>query len=281
MKFIPVSFPVILFFVLVTLVPADAFQSEVIPDEIRSGDVFLIRITGAKTSRLPSGSFLGKKLIFSGCGEGCFIAIGASGIKTKPGTYTIRLKAAREKANLNISATQPDFPLMHLTLPKEKVFLSSANRKRANAEKNKLKTIFGKVSEKLWEDDFILPLENDISTVFGTRRVINHKKISVHTGLDFRGPEGEEIVASNQGKVVFAKEQFYGGNTVIIDHGQGIYTFYMHLSGFNITTGDVIAKGDVIGFVGSSGRSTGPHLHFGAKVRGIDVNPESLFNLEL
>jgi murein DD-endopeptidase MepM/ murein hydrolase activator NlpD len=78
-----------------------------------------------------------------------------------------------------------------------------------------------------------------------------------------------------------AEELFFGGNTVILDHGQGIYTIYMHLSKFNVSPGDTVSKGDVIGLVGSTGRATGPHLHFGAKVTGINVNPASLINLKL
>jgi murein DD-endopeptidase MepM/ murein hydrolase activator NlpD len=133
----------------------------------------------------------------------------------------------------------------------------------------------------MWEGKFIAPLENEISTVFGTKRVMNEKWTSVHRGMDIRGKEGEQVRASNSGKVVLSEELFYGGNTLVLDHGQGIFSVYMHLSGFNVKSGDIVSKGDAIGLVGSSGRSTGPHLHFGVKVVGINVNPVSLMKLEL
>jgi len=148
-------------------------------------------------------------------------------------------------------------------------------------ENKKLKDIRQNVSERMWEGKFMPPLENEISTVFGTKRVMNEKWTSVHRGMDIRGKEGEQVRASNSGKVVLSEELFYGGNTLVLDHGRGIFSIYMHLSGFNVKSGDIVSKGDAIGLVGSSGRSTGPHLHFGVKVAGINVNPVSLMKLEL
>ena len=260
---------------------ADAFQIEVVPDEISPGEAFAIKVTGAKTSRLPTASLAKQKVYFSSCGEGCFIAIGAVGIKAKPGIYTVKLKIGEENKNLNLVVRHTSFPVLRLTLPKDKVFLSPDDLVRAKREDKRLKSICQVVSGRLWEGKFILPLENDISTVFGTKRIINQKMISIHRGVDLKGQEGEEVKASNSGRAVLAEELFFGGNTIILDHGQGIYTIYMHLSKFNVKPEDIILKGDIIGFVGSSGRSTGPHLHFGVKVMDINTNPVSFAKLNL
>ena len=260
---------------------ADAFQIEVVPDEISPGEAFVIQVTGAKTSRLPTASLAKKKIYFSSCGEGCFIAIGAVGIEAKPGNHTIKLRIEGKKKNLSLIVKHTSFPVLRLTLAKDKVFLSPDDMMRAKREDKKLKSICQIVSERLWEGKFILPLENDISTVFGTKRIINQKMISIHRGVDLKGQEGEEVKASNSGRAVLAEELFFGGNTIILDHGQGIYTIYMHLSKFNVKPEDIILKGDIIGFVGSSGRSTGPHLHFGVKVMDINTNPVSLVKLDL
>jgi murein DD-endopeptidase MepM/ murein hydrolase activator NlpD len=96
-----------------------------------------------------------------------------------------------------------------------------------------------------------------------------------------KGLEGDKVKASNSGRVVIAEELFFGGKTIVLDHGQGIYTIYMHLLRMDVNAGDVVSKGEVIGFVGSSGRATGPHLHFGAKVLNMSVNPVSLWKLHL
>jgi murein DD-endopeptidase MepM/ murein hydrolase activator NlpD len=99
--------------------------------------------------------------------------------------------------------------------------------------------------------------------------------------MDIRGEEGEDVRASNRGRVIFAGELFFGGNTIIIDHGQGIYTLYMHLSEIHVRSGEMVSKGNIVGLVGSSGRSSGPHLHFGVKVMNTNINPLSLIELDL
>lgn len=276
-----ISLFVTVLLVFFTYTSASAFQVEISPCEISPGDAFIVKVTDAKTSRLPSVSLNKKKFYFSNCGKGCFIALGAVDMKAKPGGYRVKLEIAKEKRNVKLFVKHADFPTMRLTLPKDKVFLSPEDKRRVKRENKRLKAIFRRVSRRLWERDFLLPLENDLSTVFGTKRSINNKKISVHSGVDIRGQEGEEVLASNSGKVVLAEALFFGGNTIVLDHGMGIYTFYMHLAKFNVHPGDLVSRGDGIGFVGSSGRSSGPHLHFGVKVRDMNVNPVSFVNLEL
>ena len=168
-----------------------------------------------------------------------------------------------------------------MSLPEEKVSLCPEDLERVERENERLQRIFETATERLWEGSFIVPLENDISMGFGTKRIMNRKMISVHRGVDIRGKEGEHIKASNNGRIVLAEELFLGGNTIIIDHGQGLYSIYMHLSKFNSDLNDSVSRGDVIGYVGSTGRSTGPHLHFGVKVNTISVNPFSLTRLPL
>jgi len=263
------------------IAPVNAFQVDVAPRKISPGDAFIIKVTGAEISQAPSASFIRKQFYFSSCGEGCFISIGAAELKTKPGVYTVRIKAGKKKKKLKIVVRRVTFPTLKLTLPEDKVFLSQEDLMRAKNEDKRLKSTCGIVSDRLWEGSFILPLENNISTVFGTKRIINRKMISRHRGVDIKGQEGEEVRASNRGRVVLAEETFFGGNTIILDHGQGIYTIYMHLSKFAVKPEDVVSKGSVVGFVGSSGRASGPHLHFGVKVMNINTNPASFAGLAL
>ncbi len=113
------------------------------------------------------------------------------------------------------------------------------------------------------------------------RAIMNEKKTSVHKGTDFRGETGTPVKSINSGTVILTGDLFFGGNTLIVDHGMGLYSVYMHLSKFNVSDGDRVSKEQVIGFVGSSGRATGPHLHMSVKLQGVSINPESLFKLEL
>ena len=131
-----------------------------------------------------------------------------------------------------------------------------------------------------------MPLHSKITSAFGNRRVFNNILKSYHSGTDFRAKKGTPIIASNSGRVVLAKNRFFAGNSIIIDHGQGIYSGYYHLSRFAVKKGDFVQKGEVIGYAGATGRVTGPHLHFTFHVNGNCVDPlhfvklanENLFN---
>jgi murein DD-endopeptidase MepM/ murein hydrolase activator NlpD len=276
------SFLWLLFFLIL---PAYSFakpiHAEISPKKISPGDAFIIRVTGVENGKPVSACFGKKEIPFGNCGEGCYLAIWAVDIQTKPKAYKVNVTAGKKKIKLKLLVKKSNFPELHLSLPDEKVFPSPEDLERVEKENKKLKDIWQNASEKLWEGKFVPPLENEISTVFGAKRVMNEKWTSVHRGMDIRGKEGEQVRASNSGKVVLSEELFYGGNTLVLDHGQGIFSIYMHLSGFNVKSGDVVSKGDAIGLVGSSGRSTGPHLHFGVKVAGINVNPVSLMKLQL
>lgn len=258
-----------------------AFHAEVLPHEVMQGDAFVIKVTGLGNSGTPDAFLMGKRFYFNGCGEGCFIAVGAIGLEAKPGKYTVKIKDGEDVKDLKLTLKRQIFRLIRLTLPENKVFLSPRDLERAEMEEKKLASLWKIESEKLWKGNFIMPLENDILTAFGTKRVINRKKVSIHKGIDIRGNEGTEVSASNKGRVVLAEELFFGGNTLILDHGQGIYTIYMHLSGFSVRLGDIVSKSDIIGFVGSSGRASGPHLHFGVKILNTNANPLSFVKLIL
>jgi len=126
---------------------------------------------------------------------------------------------------------------------------------------------------------YIVPLDSKITSAFGIARVYNDTLKGYHSGTDFRAKIGTPIIASNDGKVVLAQNRFYSGNSIIIDHGEGIYTCYYHMSQFKVKKGDMVKKGEVIGLSGDTGRITGPHLHFSARVGGIQVDPLQLVKL--
>lgn len=256
-----------------------AFQVQILPEEIYPGEAFIIRVTDDDHPSPLYANVSKTKLQFSTCGGSCYIAVGAIDLGTNPGIQKISLRAGMATRELILKISKPHYPLQELTLPKEKVFLSTENLKRVRQEMQMLKTLFHDITEKAWEGRFILPLKNPISTEFGTRRLLNQEVKSVHRGVDIRGKEGEKVRAANSGKVVLVENLFYGGNTVIVDHGQGIYTIYMHLSAFNVALNERVSKGSIIGFVGSTGRATGPHLHFGIKVLTVSVNPVSFVTL--
>lgn len=126
---------------------------------------------------------------------------------------------------------------------------------------------------------FIEPIQSKITSSFGKARVYNGSLKGYHSGTDYRAKVGTPIVAANDGKVVLVKKRFYSGGTVLIDHGEGIYTCYFHMSKFDVKKGDMVKRGERVGLSGKSGRVTGPHLHFSARINGVQVDPLQLIAL--
>ena len=155
------------------------------------------------------------------------------------------------------------------------------DQKRASAEYLKVRKII-KNKTKQFDNNFNFqsPIESVITSAYGKRRFINNNERSPHMALDLRGAVGREIFAPKTGKVVLAENHFYGGNKVILDHGGGLFTAYSHMNEILVKLEDVVEAGTVIGFVGMTGRVTGPHLHWEVFLNENRINPELLISLE-
>jgi murein DD-endopeptidase MepM/ murein hydrolase activator NlpD len=159
--------------------------------------------------------------------------------------------------------------------PKSKKVKKRTQKEYANAMK-----IYATYSEKNYiTSKFIPPMDSKITSAFGKARVYNGSLNGYHSGTDYRAKIGTPIKASNDGVVVLVKDRFYAGGTVILDHGHGIYTCYYHMSKFKVKMGQFVKKAEIIGLSGDSGRVTGPHLHFSARVGGEQVDPLQLIEL--
>lgn len=155
-----------------------------------------------------------------------------------------------------------------------KVTLSEKDKARSSQEYAEAMKIYNTSTPKsLVSSTFIVPLESKITSDFGRARVYNNALKGYHGGTDFRASVGTPIVAANDGVVVLAKDRFYSGMSVLIDHGHGIYSCYFHMSRFDVKEGTKVKKGDVLGLSGNSGRVSGPHLHFGIRVGSKQVDP--------
>jgi murein DD-endopeptidase MepM/ murein hydrolase activator NlpD len=123
---------------------------------------------------------------------------------------------------------------------------------------------------------FLRPVQEPANSRFGSRSIFNGTRSSPHTGADFLSGTGTPIKAPNEGRVRLAEDLYFSGNTVILDHGNGLYSLFAHLSEFKVREGDTVQPGDVVGLVGATGRVTGPHLHWALRVNGARVDPLSL-----
>ena len=146
--------------------------------------------------------------------------------------------------------------------------------KRIEEEREEANKIYATANVGLkFNSKFILPMSSAVTSPFGTARVFNGTLKSYHGGTDFRAAVGTSVIAANDGVVAIAKDRYYAGGSVVIDHGEGIYTQYYHLSALSVKVGQSVKKGDIIALSGASGRVSGPHLHFGVIVGGVQVNP--------
>ena len=161
-----------------------------------------------------------------------------------------------------------------------KVKLNKKDKKRASTEYAQAMKIYNTTTKQSYiKDIFIVPLDTKITSDFGKARVYNDTLKGYHSGTDFRAKVGTKLIASNDGVIVLAQDRFYSGNSVIIDHGQGIYTCYYHMSKFDVKKGDKVKRGELLGLSGATGRVTGPHLHFSVRVGGEQVDPLQLIEL--
>jgi murein DD-endopeptidase MepM/ murein hydrolase activator NlpD len=169
-----------------------------------------------------------------------------------------------------------------LTVSKQFVKPSAKQRARAAKESKQMEKVLSSPSaQRLWRGSFAKPTPGVETSPFGTKRTYNDKKKSRHLGLDLNGATGDPIVASNRGRVALASDRFYSGGTVVLDHGEGLFSMYFHMSRIDVKIGDVVEKGQGLGAVGASGQVTGPHLHFSVKAAGLYVDPHYLLELDL
>jgi murein DD-endopeptidase MepM/ murein hydrolase activator NlpD len=181
----------------------------------------------------------------------------------------------RETATVRVGRF--DYPTQTLTLPRRMVELSPEDLARVERENRDMARLWGRDGPR----HFSLPLGAPLDPLpkggrFGHRRVINGQPRSPHGGVDYSAAAGTPVVAAAEGTVALVADQFFGGNSVFLDHGDGLVTMYMHMSRVDVSEDQAVRRGERLGAVGSSGRATGPHLHFGVRWRGARVDPALL-----
>jgi murein DD-endopeptidase MepM/ murein hydrolase activator NlpD len=259
---------------------------ESFPKVAKQGEVCLVRASGPISLRSIHGEFQGERFSISFNNEtGAYEGLIGIDMSTSPTTYEIKVFATDRDNRVHTSALsltveKVDFGTQVLSLPPSMVDLDAKTLERVNQEAKRLETLFQAFRhERLWKSVFVRPVEGEISTGFGLNRIINGQRRSQHAGIDLRAEKGTSVLASNHGVVVLVDELFFSGKSVILDHGWGLYSMYFHLSEALVKEGDLVRTGAMLGRVGSTGRSTGPHLHWGIRINGARVDPLSLLRI--
>jgi murein DD-endopeptidase MepM/ murein hydrolase activator NlpD len=257
--------------------------------ESSQGSLLVVEVKSEKPLVDLKGDWDGRSVPFWPEAGGEAVQKGLVGVDLEktPGEYELKVTgqaaASGEKVSCSakLEVKEGKFATEKLTVEKQFVEPSAEQIKRANEERQKLRDIFDRVtSERLWDGKFRIPLNGVTSgSNFGKRRILNGNPGSPHSGTDFPAPTGTPVHAAQRGRVVLAEELFFSGNTVVVDHGLGVYTFYGHLSEIGVKVGDALEAGAVLGKVGATGRVTGPHLHWGLTVERARVNPLQIVKL--
>ena len=198
-------------------------------------------------------------------------------LETKLGTYDAIVSAGAEHATERLAVTRRVFPTRRLTVDPDLVNPPPDQLARVDREAKHLHEIWDHPApQRLWMTAFVRPVPDEANSAFGTRSIYNGEARSPHTGADFLSPAGRPVQAPNAGRIVLADPQYFSGNTVIIDHGLGLFSTLAHLSQIDVKVGDVVTAGQIVGKVGATGRVTGPHLHWGVRLNNARVDPLSL-----
>jgi hypothetical protein len=245
------------------------------------GSLLTAEVTGAKGLQGVSGKWGDRdiSLWVEGTSGNTLHGLIGVDLEKAPGRYEWKVSwknSAGQEVSCGafVTVKAGKFPTENLKVEKQFVQPDPEQQKRAEEDSKKMKAIYDTVTpERLWDGPFRMPLKDVVTGGnFGRRRILNGEARSPHAGVDFPALAGTPVFAAQGGKVVLAENLYYSGNTVVLDHGYGIYTLYAHLSAIEVKPGDRVDTQTEIGKVGATGRVTGPHLHWGLTVDHARVN---------
>jgi murein DD-endopeptidase MepM/ murein hydrolase activator NlpD len=262
-------------------------QAELSADRAANGDLLLV------TLKLPSG--VAEKDVSVHFGDTDLPLYNSKGSRTtatdtsvyqtvlgvpyqqKPGSAEVMVKWNGGELKLPFTVFEGDYPSSVIQVDNRHVNPSPKDLKQIKRDIAEVGKIYQKVTPiKYWDGPFALPVDSIVTGKFGTKRMFNGELQSFHQGLDLRAPMKTPIHAPAGGVVVLAHSLFFTGNTVLLDHGYGVFTIYAHMSKLKVKKGQIVKAGQLLGLSGMTGRASGPHLHWGAVIHKAKVNPFEL-----
>lgn len=264
--------------ILLALVFCLPLMAAALPQESAvPGGVVILPLAPAATER-PAVSFQDKPVLVV-AENGLWQAVLGVPLDLKPGTHQLEVDKGKQKSRLMFKIEDKQYPTQHITIKdKRKVNPNQYDMARINRETARIDAALQHWTETNEVPfDFIWPVKGEVSGLFGRRRVFNGEPRKPHSGMDIAAAAGTPIQAPAGGIIRGTGDYFFNGNTVFIDHGQGLVTMFCHLSRIDVKDGQTVKQGEVIGLVGATGRVTGPHLHFGVSLNDERVEPRLFF----
>ncbi len=234
-----------------------------------------IAIIPLDTKQAPK-AYYNKRRVLSVKKDQQWLAIVGIPLSAKPGNHL--LKQTNKPEDISFKVQAKDYPAQYITLKKtaknkRMVNPNPLDMERITREKRALSKALATWSEQAPSVDFILPAQGRLSSPFGLKRFFNNQARKPHSGLDIAAPTGTDVVAPANATVIDVGNYFFNGNTVLLDHGQGLISGYFHLSKTHVKTGDVLKQGQKVAEIGATGRVTGPHLHWNVYLNRSKVDP--------
>ena len=246
---------------------------------IRPGELVVLTITAPPSTPVAVRAFERDWSAFA-TESGEWRALIGIDLAIKPGRHDVVVTSGDARISHQLVVQARAFPTRRLTVDPALVNPPPEARARIDREARELTAIWAaSPPERLWRERFVRPVPDEANSAFGTHSVYNGERRSQHGGADFRSPTGRPIKAANAGRIVLAGDRYFTGQTVVVDHGQGLFSLFAHLSEIDVKPGATVAAGDVVGKVGATGRVTGPHLHWTVRLNGARIDPLSLLDV--
>ena len=275
---------------LLLMVPAVVFAYANIqyPASVGVGKPFVVRVTSAAPLEKISAVWQGRTIPLDiSIWNEKYISLGLFGTqvgKVKPGVSRMRIVmetpgGGKKQADISIRVRAIKYREDHLTLPEKMVTPPKSVLNRIAAERKETGRALSVLTvSRNWGLPLVRPVGGIVTSPYGRRRILNKKPRNHHGGVDFRAAVGTPVKAALPGRVVLTGDHYYAGESVYVDSGGGVISHYFHLDSIAVNEGDVISPGKTIGKSGNTGRSTGPHLHFGLSIAGQMVDSFPLFD---
>ena len=253
---------------------------------LHPGEVVVLEVRASEPFASVRATAFGSTIrFFAVTADGLWRGLLGIDLTADAGSHPVSLVAttaegAAVQRSYTLAVEPKEFPTRRLTVAPNFVSPPPEVLDRIQREAERVAAIFRVSSaERLWSGGFLEPVPGDATSSFGRRSVFNGQPRSPHSGTDFRAGAGTPVRAPSGGRVVLTGDQYFSGQVVILDHGWGLYSYFAHLSSIDVTEGDVVAPGAVVGTVGATGRVTGPHLHWTVRLNEARVDPLSLMEL--
>ena len=259
------------------------------PESLSNGAPCLITVALHDEASAVTGTWQGHPVVFfANTDHRTWFALAGVDVEVHPGNYPLTIDATLKDGthrtlHKDVDVAEAPYEKVPLSVPDKFVEPNAAALKKIAADKIvKDKAFANSASKPAWSGNFRPPLHlAPQSDSFGNQRIFNGKLDSVHRGLDYRARPRTPVAAINSGRVVLARPLYYEGGCVVIDHGLGLMSIYMHLSKIEVSVGKKVRRGQIIALSGASGRATGPHLHLGVRWEGSYLDPAKLFQIQM